>query len=54
MSHPEFVQSQWKELLSVNNLKIIKAAQTDQILDFKNAKSSQIYWKLLPHNVVHF
>ena len=54
MGHPEFFQSQWSELLSVNNNKIIKAAQTDPILDLKNAKSSQIYWKFLPHNVVHF
>ena len=54
MGHPEFVQSQWSELLSVNNYKIIKAAQTDPILDLKNAKSSQIYWKFHPHNFLHF
>ena len=54
MGHPEFFQSQWSELLSVNNNKIIKAAQTDPILDLKNKRSSQIYWKFIPHNVVHF
>jgi len=54
MGHPEFVQSQWSELLSVNNNKIIKAAQTDPILDLKNAKRSQINFKLLTYNFVHF
>ena len=46
--HPKFVQSQW---LSVNNCKIIKAAQTDLIWPLKMRKVLR-YIKLLTQNVV--